>query len=246
MVSDNPSSNKWYQQTIVRRLIEAEKKELSNMLPKLHGYHLVLLGESDFIPLLEASLISHRVIINLNIENHPSAICASSESLPLRTDSIDVMVLAHTLEHAANPHEVLRETHRALISEGYVLITGLNPWSMWGIWHTYKKLAGKIASQSKMLSLNRLRDWLKLLNFQIMMEKRFYFRLPIESGYHKMDFLEKGGEKCWPFFAGAYAILAVKRVIPLTLTRARVISKKRLWQGELPNPTISSFEENNG
>lgn len=246
MVSDKNSIPLWYQDGAGLRFIQAEKEELSNLLPRLYGYHLVFLGEPNLASLVESSLISHRVLINPHITGRSpniSGLGGSLEALPLRTDSVDVMVLSHTLENSTNPHEVLREAHRVLIPEGHVVITGFNPISMWGTWYATKKLMGRIKRQGKMLSPNRVRDWLKLLNFQIIGGQMFYFRPPVihESIYQKLSFMEKWGERCWPVFGGAYSLLAVKRVIPLTPIRAKWLREKPLWQPAegLPKPTTT-------
>ena len=52
-------------------------------------------------------------------------------------------------------------------------------------------------------------------------------------------------EKCWPFFGGAYTLLAVKRVVPLTPIRAKWHPEAKLWQGAsegLPKPTSTAIE----
>jgi len=245
MVAENEYAQRWYTEGVAAKIIEAEKEELEIILAKLYGYHLVFIGDSGLTPLVETSLISHRVLINPQataVSPTMSSLPSEIESLPLRTDSVDVVVLSHTLEHALNPHEVLREAHRVLIPEGHLVITGFNPISLWGAWHSLKQLTGKIPKQGKMLSTNRLRDWLKLLNFQIVGGRHFYFRPPVSSTkwQQRLEFLERVGQNCWPFWGGAYTLVAVKRVTTLTPVRARFKPEKRLWEpSALPKPTSS-------
>ena len=52
---------------------------------------------------------------------------ARPDALPLATDSVDALLLPHTLELHDNPHEVLREVARVLIPEGHVVVLGFNP-----------------------------------------------------------------------------------------------------------------------
>jgi len=248
MVTDHNTMHFWHQQDPGAHLIEAEKKLLDTILPKLHGYHLLFLGEPELQRLTKASLISHQVLVfpkpAFDSDNQ-SLIQSDLNTLPVLNNSVDVVMLSHLLEHVAHPHEVLRETHRILIPEGHVVITGFNPMSFWGAWHAVKKLRGQLPQQGKMLTINRIKDWLALLNFQIITSKMFYFRPPfICSGNSRNAlWLEKSGEKYWPFWGGAYVIVAVKRVIPLTPVRQKFQLKKRLWQaaGEtLPKPTTTS------
>src|SRR5690606_41680254 len=55
------------------------------------------------------------------------------EQLPFDTQSIDLIVMPHTLEWCADPHQVLREVERVLMPEGRVVLTGFNPYSLWGL-----------------------------------------------------------------------------------------------------------------
>ncbi len=246
MVSEKNPPHVWYKQGVGSRFASAEQEELAKILPTLYGYHLLYLGEPGLISLVDSSLISHRILINPHLKSEVSTISnlpGHLEALPIRSDSVDVVVLSHTLEQASNPHEVLRETHRVLIPEGHIVITGFNPISMWGGWYSTKKMVGKISRQGKMLSPNRVKDWLKLLNFQIIGGRMFYFRPPIanEAVNQKLRFMEKWGEHCWPIFGGAYSLIAVKRVIPLTPIRAKW-KPEPIWQGAegLPKPTTTT------
>lgn len=252
MVTDHNATHHarlpWFQQDPGAHLIEVERKLLESILPKLHGYHLLFLGEPQLQPLIQASLISHQVLLfpELSVDSNVSSfIQGDLNTLPILNNSVDVVMLSHLLEHAAHPHEVLRETHRILIPEGHIIITGFNPMSFWGTWHAVKKLRGQLPPQGKMLTMNRMKDWLALLNFQITTSKMFYFRPPFicSKDNRNARWLEKTGEKYWPFWGGAYIIVAVKRVIPLTPVRQKFQLKKRLWQpaGEtLPKPTTTS------
>ena len=250
MVSENEKTHAWYQHGVGVRLFDAEKAEMDDILPRLYGYHLVFLGDPGLSSMILPSLISHRILINEKANAHTaniSGLRGDIAALPLRTDSVDVVVLAHVLEHVANPHEVLRETHRVLIPEGHVLITGFNPFSMWGLWHAIQKWVKTVPVQGKMLSPNRVKDWLKLLNFQIVGGRMFYFKPPLdhEGINQKLSILEKWGEKWWPFFGGAYSILAVKRVAPLTPVRAKYRKEKKIWDtAALPKPTTTTTAEN--
>ncbi len=248
MVAENEYAQRWYTEAAASKIIEAEKEEFEEILAKLYGYHLIFVGDSGLTPLVDTSLILHRVLLNPQAKSLTplSSLPGAIEAFPLRTDSVDVVVLPHTLEHALNPHEVLREAHRVLIPEGHVVITGFNPMSMWGLWHGWKQMTGKIPRKGKMLSANRLRDWLKLLNFQIVGGQNFYFRPPLSSvkWQGRLAFLESWGQNCWPFFGGAYTLVAVKRVVPLTPIKARFKREKRIWQPAegLPKPTTTSVE----
>jgi SAM-dependent methyltransferase len=251
MVSENDEPHVWYQHGVGQRLFQAEVDEVANILPRLYGYHLVFLGDPGLASMVHPSLITHRILIDpkANAQRTDlSPLKGDPAAIPLRTDSVDVVVLSHLLEHVEDPHEVLRETHRVLIPEGHVLITAFNPFSLWGIWHVLQKWCKRVPEPGRMISHNRVRDWLKLLNFQVVGGKMFYFRPPInhEGTFQKLKFLDRWGEKWWPFFGGAYSILAVKRVVTLTPIRAKYRVEKRIWETAsegLPKPTTTTAEQ---
>lgn len=238
----------WHEEEAVVQLIEAEKRELAEILPTLYGYHLVLISEAELGSLVSSSLITHQILINEHRQGTRgklSYLQAAEDALPLKTESVDVVVLSHALEHASHPHEVLREAHRILIPEGHLVITGFNPISLWGAWHTWKQFRGVTPRQGRMFTQARIRDWLSLLNFQVAKEGKFYFRPPMAPSpfYDKLAFLERWGRRWWPFCAGAYTLLAVKRVIPLTPIRPRWRLEKPLWQPATVAETTSQQVE---
>ena len=54
-------------------------------------------------------------------------------ALPFAAASLDLLLLPHTLELSLDPHATLREVERVLVPEGRVVISGLNPASLWGL-----------------------------------------------------------------------------------------------------------------
>jgi len=234
---------RWHQKELGARFVQAEKDALAEKLLSMCGYHLLFMGDRGLAPLVFESLISHRIVLSQELGaslTTSSTLQGAMEAIALQSDSVDVVVLCHVLEHIATPHAVLREVHRVLIPQGHVLITGFNPFSLWGLWHIWQKLLGHIPLPGKMLSINRMRDWLRLLNFEIVEEKTFYFRPPFDNQriQEKLGFLEKWGKMLWPFWGGGYALVAAKQVISPTPVRPRW-REKPLWQpGQQPSPTL--------
>lgn len=138
------------------------------------------------------------------------------DELPFASESIDLIVLPHAFEFAQSPHQILREVERVLIPEGQVIISGFNPASLWGLRQHIGKLSGAhfLPEHAEFLSLPRLKDWLKLLNFDI---SRGYFgcyRPPCRTRrwLKRFAFMEKAGNRWWPYLGAVYLICAVKRV----------------------------------
>lgn len=223
MVSENTYHHVWHAHGAGTWLAQAEKEELQHILPTLYGFHLVQLGDPGLASLVSSSLIAHRLLINETIfKSWPSSyVQGSIETLSLLNDSVDVVVLTHTLEQAAHPHQVIREAHRVLIPEGHLVISGFNPLSWWGGWFVFKRAMGKIPSHHRMIAFNRVRDWLKLLDFQVVGGSMFYFRPPLvnDKFLRRLHFLERIGRRFVPFLGGAYTVVAVKRMRGITPVR---------------------------
>ena len=115
----------WFEGGQGALLLEKERKKLSQRLYALFGYHILQVGNIGGRCFLDGSKISHKLIASLipaekSAQN--SGFFCDCSNLPVAPDSIDVIVLPHVLEFDANPHQVLRESERVLIGEGYVVI----------------------------------------------------------------------------------------------------------------------------
>ena len=220
MVMQKNTLEKWHESKAGQLILAAEKSELDNLLPGLYGYHILQIGDPAFAHFLNASLISHRVSLNNEglAKIDLSVVKGEFGQLPIKSDSVDVVVLTHALEQVKNPHQVLREAYRILIPEGHIIITGFNPMSICGFWMFLQRLFKKLPKKGHLLGNWRVSDWLKLLDFQLIGGQKFYFRPPFSNPniMQRLAFLDKIGAKFWPFFGGIYSIKAVKRVSTLT------------------------------
>lgn len=153
----------------------------------------------------------------------PIAIETDAAALPFESDSMDLLVLPFMLEAHPDPHQVLREAQRVLRPEGQLLILGLNPLSLWGVRNYVSRLARPdvfgFPWPANYLSVLRLKDWLKLLDFDV---SRGYFGCYAppchrESTFSHMNWLELAGNRWWGFAGGCYAVVAVKRIPGMTL-----------------------------
>ena len=72
----------------------------------------------------------------------------------------------------------------------------------------------------KFFRLSRIKDWLALLDFETTHGTMLYYRPPLrnEGFMHRLHFLDKMGDRWWPMMAGAYLVVAKKRVLGVTPT----------------------------
>ena len=167
------------------------------------------------------------------------------EELPFASQSIDLLVLPHALEFADDPHEVLREVERVLMPEGQVVISGFNPVSLWGL----RQVVGRsfnspfLPREGQFLSLPRLKDWLKLLGFEVDRGHFGCYRPPFnaERWQGRFGFMERAGERWWSFCGAIYMVHAVKRVQGMRLIGPAWKERKRA--PAVLQPTVNRARE---
>ncbi|MCW9025162.1 MAG: class I SAM-dependent methyltransferase [Gammaproteobacteria bacterium] len=242
----------WYQSQTGQRLQEMEKDVLDNLLPDLFGYHLLYLGHPDQVTHLAASRVSHRMVMNIctdkaHTPDFPECFQAEVHRFPIETDSIDVVVLPHMLEFSRFPHDVLRETERVLIPEGHVVILGFNPFSFWMLWRLVLGWRGHLPWCGAFRSVNRMKDWLALLGFDVVSNRYYFFKPPVKhpSLLNKLGFLERLGQRFWPILGGSYAIVARKRVVTLTPIKPSWKSRKTVVTAGLAEPMSPHQDKEN-
>jgi SAM-dependent methyltransferase len=213
-------SDAWWQGKTGAYLLKQERAALGEVLPTVFGYYLVQSGcWGQPGALLDASPIRTRVIVG-ECAAAGTAVAGDPAYLPFNGDSVDAVLLPHTLERVAEPEQVLREAERVLHGEGRLLVLGFHPWGPWGL---RRYLGPRPAWSGRFLTMGRLKIWLGVLGFEIVEVRQILFRPPWRSRLLllRSAFLDR---LAWRPLAGAYLIVAKKRVFgvtPLRATRAR-------------------------
>lgn len=222
----------WYQSSLGQLLAQAELNQLNELLPDLFGYHLLQIGVHGSDVLCKTSRISHQLRLGTELQLQ-AGVYAHASRLPFANETIDVCVLSHSLELDEDPHAILREIDRVLISEGHVVILGFNPISYWGVNKFFRAWQKKPPWTGKFYTRARVKDWLSVLGFDCNHIGGVFFRPPIqhEKIMQKLAFMEKYIPTWLNIFAGVYIISAQKRTSTLTpigprwrATRKKVIS----------------------
>ena len=156
--------------------------------------------------------------------SEPVSLHCEYDALPFPDASIDLIVLPHALEMARDPHHTLREVERVLVPEGRVVIAGFNPASLWGLRQragTLRRGLGFGRSQSLFLpragdfiAYWRLRDWLRLLGFEVEAGRFGCWRPPLNNAalLERFAWMDPLGDRWWPVLGAVYFVVAVKRV----------------------------------
>ena len=199
-----------------------EQAVAEEALADAFGFHALQLGLPE-LQALAGNRIAHRwLALQAGVAHAGSALVCDFDALPFPSHSVDLVVLPHALEAARDAHLALREVERVLVPEGRLLLTGFNPWSLWGAarWIERRRFAVRAAvptaegAWGPALSVPRLRDWLRLLGFEVESARFGCFRpaLRSERWLERWRWMDRVGARWWPVVGGVHALLAVKRV----------------------------------
>ena len=239
------SLERWFDASPGRLLLNAEKDFLDEIGRELFGYYLLQVGCLRFgEDLLCQSQARHHVRLSPGEFSRfvPGRVGGDPAALPIKSDTIDNVVLPHTLDFSGDPHQVLREVERILIPEGRVVILGFNPWGVWGAWRWLRIRRKAIPWCGHFVSMHRLTDWLTLLGFVVEQSRSILFRPPLQSRslMNSLQPLERFGARYWPVLSAAYGIVAVKRVSALSSVGPAWGLRTRVLGGHAIEPTTRS------
>lgn len=204
------SLSDWLETPQGRYLLEWEKARFDLMVADLFGYNAVQIGLPE-VPLLEANRMPFRFAC---ARLGAAAVIAEPAALPFATASLDLVLLPHVLEFSRHPHQVLREVERVLVPEGSVIISGFNPFSLWGLRRLMARQRGPYPWRGHYFSVLRIKDWLTLLGFETQAGS-FGCYAPAFRQQKWLDrarFMDGAGDRWWPVCGGAYILQGVKRV----------------------------------
>ena len=191
-------------------MLDWELAQFDSAVDDVFGFRAVQVGlpEVDF---LRQNRISYRFTLALE---PGAAVAADPLQLPLASQSVDLVVLPHVLEGHPNPHDVLREVERVLRPEGQVVISGFNTISLWRARQLFASRHNGAPWDAKFIGLLRLREWLRVLGFELNGGKFGCYAPPFrnEVWLKRFAFMEKAGARWWPVTGGIYVVRAVKRV----------------------------------
>lgn len=185
---------------------ELSKHDL--LLADVFGFNAVQIGVAE-VDYLRSNRMPFRFRAGLEGPEH---VVTDLHHLPFASSSIDLVVLPHALEFDDNPHQILREVERILVPEGQVVVTGFNPFSLWGARRRCHR-AGDAPFAGRYISVPRLRDWFALLGLETR-AGAFGCYAPAftqEKWLRRFHFMEPAGDRWWPFAGAVYVMQGIKR-----------------------------------
>lgn len=230
--------SQWWQSPLGQSVFTLERGIIQSLGRHFHGYHQLQLG-------LEPLLLPHVHHPHQQTVMAPSAdVLGCNETLPFKSHSIDTVLLGHVLEFSADPHQVLRDVERVLVADGTLILSSFNPWSLWGL-RCLLSWQDQAPWQGHFFSHTRIKDWLKLLNFDIIETKKCLYQPPInnEKWFNSCAVLNRWGRRLWPLFSGVTILVASKRTIPLTPIAQRWQPSSLLPAGRLITKPASKLQK---
>lgn len=210
----------WLETPLGEYMLAWERAAMDAAVADMFGYHALQLG-LPALSALQVNRMPHRwlAVPNAALANtteSPPAVqpdlVTDFAALPFFENSLDLLVLPHSLELSSDPHATLREAQRVLVPEGKLVICSFNPMSLWGLKHW--RQPNFIPEVGEFIGNRRLKDWLKLLNFEIESSQFACYRPAVrsEKWLQRLAWLDKVGARSWPIFGAVHMVVAVKRV----------------------------------
>ena len=213
-----PAIERWLK-TDLGQAVLAEEITLieERVLPLCRGVHLMQLSAARDLKLCSNAPVNHPFCLapSLALGTDNLSIVGQLDALPIASESVDMVLLHHVLAYSSKPHRVLREVSRAVSPGGYLVIMGVNPWSLLGLAQRCAKWVGRVDyCRAHSLRVSRMRDWLRLLGYELVDQQSYFYGVPLQKTWARclsqpLDWL---GQRWRLGFGGGYCIVARKRV----------------------------------
>jgi len=201
--------------------------QLAPWWPKFFGYHLLKIGALSGAVDSTNCAIKHQMTLcdnknaldsKLSTQKRSCTIHGEVDDLPFLEHSVDVCLLSHALEFSLDPHHVIREANRVLIPNGYLVVTGYNPFSLVGINKLIPYRRQHSPWNERFFSAMRVKDWLHLMGYEILMDERgLHSTLANNMSYGIVARnWRRLADNYFSSLGSIYTIVAKKRVLPLT------------------------------
>src|SRR6056297_1476393 len=172
----------WFQTPLGQALLADQRTQVDRLTRPLTGARQLHVALSHRLPLATGTDFSQRILTTPDWQDRMPdgvAVCDADE-LPFPGDSMDLVILHHTVDFSPYPHQALREASRVLRGEGSILLIGFNPMGLWGL----RRLVSRYPAGpwgGRFLLKSRMEDWLRLLNFSVESVESGFFKTPLQA-----------------------------------------------------------------
>jgi SAM-dependent methyltransferase len=232
----------FWQLPLGQSVLTAEAQLLGEALEDEFGWEYLQVGAwGEGRELLARCRTRRKIVVAPTALNGEADIIARPSALPIGRDSVDAVLLPHSLEFASDPYAIVREVDRVLSGEGQLVVLGFQPFSLWGV-RAQGSRAGFPPGMRRILSAGRVREWLVLLGYEIVATRSYLHCNPWGNGAATAAAVTDHSpllRRSWfnPLPAGAWMLKARKHVRALTPIRPRLREKQPAVIGQLVKPT---------
>ncbi|MCG2633442.1 MAG: class I SAM-dependent methyltransferase [Gammaproteobacteria bacterium] len=219
MSATDRDSTDWFNSELGKQVLRAEQGQILSRLETL-GCRSALQLASPWGGALLVSPAGCRVSVLESTAAGLPHVAGQPDALPFGRAAFDAVVVPHTLETARNPEAILAEACRVLEPEGYLIVTGFNPASSWGVWHLAKRLQRlSDIARHRFLPLPWLRRQLQRRAVDPVGRETLLFGPPARLIYGHVwsRKFESIGAKISPGLGGVYVFVGQKKRLGMTL-----------------------------
>lgn len=220
------SFEKWFRSPLGQALLDDQQACVRTHVSELGGARQLHIGLSHRVPLATDTDFTQHILATpyWRPDLPEGVVVCDPDELPFPSGSIDLVVLHHSADFSAWPHQVLREAARVTRGGGQILVLGFNPLSTWGV----RKLLSRRRRGpwgGRFLLRSRMEDWLNLLDCEVERSGSYFFRLPVQNPglIQRPSLLEYAGTQGMLPGGAYYCILSTKRV-------CAPVARRRAWR----------------
>ena len=247
---DCKDNENWLESESLTRLLALQSSWLQHNIAEFSGLNLIYHGLDSDIDFLQNSPIKHCFRVGLPWQQGVIQADAwmSSSDWPLPDCALDVVIMQHSLDFTRRPHQMIREAARVVVPNGYLVLIGFNPFSLWGGMQKLLPFSSTMPWVANTISARRLGDWLTLLGFSILSHETMGHVGPLtflpRHFCHRVDSVLAGS----PIMMGNYyMIVAQKTVAGMTAIRDKrwLMPERQLgWVSSMPQSQIVKRNSN--
>ncbi|MBY5992010.1 methyltransferase domain-containing protein [Ferrimonas balearica] len=184
--------------------------------PRIFGYHLLKLGAlADTLP-TGLCPVPHQ----FGLDPNRGAVRAAWSELPLQSGSIDACLAPFCLEFQQDPHALLRELDRVLISGGHLVLVGFSPVSPLAAGYLWPSRHRQLPWSGRLFTPARVQDWLGVLGYRVLAQECLAHHTMLWSP-ERFPTLQRWAADLCPGLGSVYLIVARKLEAPMTPVRQR-------------------------
>jgi SAM-dependent methyltransferase len=232
----------WFETPLGRRCLAAEQRVVRRTLDTVFGEQLLQIGVWGQ---RDAFLRHARTQRRALVDRRPDVgadLVTELDRLAIASDSVDAVLLPHTLERTESPHALLREVDRILRADGHLVILSFKPVGLWGLRNALSP-GGYPPGNRRMIREHRLRDWLELLSYDVGPRRRYCHGLPIASLGRFGRLPDDSRFARWlPVLSAGYLLRARQCIYPVTPIRPVWKTPRLRAVGGLVEPSARTSE----